>query len=187
MHPRRRHGLLVRHEDALGERLILQQKVFIERAERAVGMGDSDLEHPEVGARSKTDIGQRPVVVGGVGEFGETVTGEVEVQLPAEVGGRILGVVVELSSGDALVEPDASDVVPDGADVSLGPVVVGVVAEDESISGVTFTLLEDRTDVDEEDVVLLEHHARLGAGHEILGRVGATTHDDVMPTTAHSQ
>ena len=41
------------------------------------------------------------------------------------------------------VEPDAPDVFPDAPDVALGPVVVGVVAEDEGVAGIALAVLED--------------------------------------------
>src|SRR5271156_5590032 len=56
---------------SVGERLVLQQEVLVERAELPLRMGDGDLEDPQVGVRPELDLRQRAVVVGGMGEVGQ--------------------------------------------------------------------------------------------------------------------
>ena len=86
-----------------------------------------------------------------------------------------------------LGEPRVAHLVPDGAHLLLRPEVVGIVAEDERVAGVTLGVAVDGPDVDEEDVVLPEHHARLRPLHEVLRRVRTAPHDDVVPARAASR
>src|SRR5580700_10731826 len=55
---------------SVGERLVLEQEVLIEGAELPLGVGDGDLEHPQVGVRPELDLRQGTVVVGGMGKVG---------------------------------------------------------------------------------------------------------------------
>ena len=45
-------------EHPFGKRLVFEQQVLVEGAEPAIGVGDSDLEHPEIRIRAKRDVGQ---------------------------------------------------------------------------------------------------------------------------------
>ena len=115
------------------------------------------------------------------------MTREVHVQLPAVAGRRLDRDVVELLAVDARLEPGVAHLVPDLADLTFGPEVIGIVAEDEGVAGVALGVPVDGTDVDEEDVVLAEDHAGLRLLHEVLRRVGPAAHDDVVPAPAHAQ
>jgi hypothetical protein len=173
--------------ERIGKRLVFEQQVFVEGPERPVGVGDGDLQHPEVRAGPELDVGQRPVVVGRMGIVGEAVTGEVEVQLPPEALGGGDGEVVEVVAGRPVGEPLVADGVPDGPDILFGPVVLGVGADHEGVAGVALTALVDGTDVHEEDVVGPEDDSRLRPLHEVLGGVRPEAHDDVVPAPAHAQ
>ena len=64
--------------------------------------------------------------------------------------------------------------------------MVGIRTEDEGVAGVALGVTVDRADVDEEDVVVSEHDPGLGPLHEVLRRVRAATHDDVVPAPPHA-
>src|ERR1019366_828831 len=102
------------------KRLVLQQEIFVEGSKGAVGVDDGDLEHPQVRVGAELDLGQRPVVVGRVGEVRKSMTREVEVQLPAVARRRFDGVVVELLAGRAVCEPLVAHLIPDEPDLALG-------------------------------------------------------------------
>src|SRR5580692_10793935 len=85
-----------------GERLVLEQQVLVERAERAGRVPDRHLQHPQVGVGPDVGVGQRAVVVGLVWEVPEAVAGQVEVELPAQLLRPRLGVVVEGGTGQAM-------------------------------------------------------------------------------------
>src|SRR5580698_9506806 len=120
-------------------------------------MGNSDFENPEIWIWAKPNVSKGTVIVGRVGELRETVTGQVHIELPAPLFGQGRGVLVQLLTRDVLFEPGLADVLPDRPGVLLGPVVVGVVSEDERVTSVAFASLVDRTDVDKEDVVVPEN------------------------------
>jgi len=65
-------------------------------------------------------------------------------------------------------------------------VVLRVIAEDEGLAGVALGVAVDRADVEEEDVLLAQHDAGLGVGHEVLGGVRAEPDDDPVPALPHA-
>ncbi len=92
-------------EDPFRERLVLQQEVLVEGAEPPIRVDNCDLEHPEVGVRPEVDVGERAVVMRGVGEIAQAVAREGHVELPAESFGRFLRVCIELLARLFCLEP----------------------------------------------------------------------------------
>ncbi len=59
------------------------------------------------------------------------------------------------------------------------------IADGERIPAVALELAPDRADIDEEDIVVLQHDARIGRGAERLQRIGSKAHIDIVPATHH--
>ena len=97
------------------------------------------------------------------------MTGQIEVELPATFVGGLDRILVQFGTGESLVSPQVSYVVPQRADVMLGLVVFGVISEDKCLAGIALGVAVDGADVDEEDVVFAEDHAGLGLRLEVLG------------------
>lgn len=53
-------------QDPRGEGLVFEQQVLVEGTEGPIGMGDGDLEDPQVGGRLEANLRQRAVIVGRV-------------------------------------------------------------------------------------------------------------------------
>src|SRR6266545_2380069 len=123
--------------------------------------------------------------MGFVGELGQTVPGQIEVEPPTTLDGRRAGVFIQFRAGQALLEPQVAYVLPQGADIVLGLEVLGILAEHEGLTGVAFGVPVYRADVDEKDVLLPEHDAWLGLGQEVLSGVRAESDDDPVPSLPH--
>ncbi|MCD0449059.1 hypothetical protein LO762_07635 [Actinocorallia sp. API 0066] len=171
----------------------------MEAAEGVGWGGQVDFEDPVAGEAQVVGAAEGGGVAGGdvgvevgggdlvVGEFADEVAGVFAAQGPAGGTGEAVDLGVETGARDGGVggEQAAAGVEDDGQ-VGGEPVLDGVVAEDVGAAQVGFEVLENGSEVGENDVVILDRAVRrvLLVGEE---GVGARADDALVPVAGGAE
>src|SRR5882757_2213660 len=111
------------------------------------------------------------------------MAGGFQIQTPSQLNGHLGSILIQSQSGEALRQPLLPYPLEHAAYVTHGTSHVRVSADREGRAGIPFPLLPDRADIDEIDVIFLQHQAGRRGLVKRLECVGSETNLDAVPTT----
>ena len=130
----------------------LVEEILKKRAVRLLRMTDLNLEYPDVGRRVECRFANAAFEVELMRKVCDAMARSVEIEFPSQALGFFFGEVVEFGAGQAGL-PFLAKGVEDGAAVLGALLHFGVVPGDVGIADVSFIASEDRSDVDEVNVI----------------------------------